>query len=325
MRQNTIFKKPQLEGERLSTADLIQFIKMNRSKIEKIDYIDLNELVIEKSNELELLRFQDVKTITKLPPKLHDFFDIENTKYFHAGSLHTIPDFGETDISLFSSVLICLHQNFFMQNTLAQQKFVSGFIISLQGDTKKFNYNKYGWTKENLYNWMKNGPLGSQIIKYLSDYLCINIFILDIEEDKLMFGGGDEYYPYRKTIFLIKYNGNKFEPLYTEAQKFFSVNSKIIKKISQNKKFIKIYPLSATMKQDFVECLEDLSTYIPSLEQENPHEEQTNNEETPKYTQKELKLLKIAELQEIAEKKGIDIKIGAKKKTKECLINEILQ
>jgi hypothetical protein len=270
-----------------------------------------------------------------LPEKLNKIFNVENNKYLHAGVLENVPAFADADISLYSSVLVCLKPNFFSQNTPHQQKFLATFIECLKLDSKKNSYRKYSWERDDLYKSISKGFVGTNVLKYLCDYLVINIFVLDIKNDSLMFAGGEFYIPHKKNIFLIHHENNSFEPMYCENIRFFSQVDNIIQKIRKEKSAL-VYKLSKNMIFDFVEKEECLEPYLnmKKPEQELEFEDNTKEKsavldidmvdnaidnaindkcENKKYTQKELKNMKLQELQDIANLKKISITEKGKK------------
>jgi hypothetical protein len=342
----------QIESDkRITTEALIEYIKTNIDKIQSLDFVDLNFNSYTEVKELKKLSIQDVRPVLFLPEVLNEFFDLNETKLLHAGVLEKIPKYQDKNISLFSSVIVCLKQSFLSQSVVSQQKDITTFIDCLKNDSSKFNYRKkYGWEKDDLSNCIENGFIGSNIIKYLSDYLCINIFILNIESDQgVMFGGGDEYIPYKKNIFLLHYGSNSFEPLYSESGiKYFMFDDPVIKKIRSNKNKIKVYKLHEGMKTNFIECEENLDVYLYNEKNKEVIEkrkeektcaqvDETNIEEvlksldkepksdTKTYTLKDLKVLKLTELKDIANSFKIDLKIGGKNKTKDQLISDIIK
>lgn len=332
MRTNTVFKKQAITADekKITTEKLIEYIKKNSEQIQSIDFVDLNPVKEVEVKELKKLQFQDVRTIKFLPSVFDTFFNLSENKYLHAGVLEKVPSYNEINISLFSSIIVCLRQSFLSQNLPYQQKFISSFIDCLRNDSRKFNYQKYNWGKNDLYDCIQKGFIGSNIIKYLSDYLCINIFVLSMEDQRLMFGGGDEYVPYKKTIFLIHYEGNTFEPMYTEHTKFFSCSDDIIKTIRSNKNQIKAYKLHPDMNTSLVESDENMDTYyhkpVPKekKDEKKKEEEVEVEEETVTYTLKELKTMKLSQIQEIAESLKIKTKNGNKNRTKDQMISDIL-
>jgi hypothetical protein len=126
-----------------------------------------------------------------------------------------------------------------------------------------FEYDKLGWNKIELKTSITNGDADPNVIKFVSDYLCINIFILDIEQDKVCFAG-NSYISYRKNIFLLKHPDDTYEPCFTEQSRTFTSNEVIIKRLLQNSKKIDVYIITNNFDKNigFQEIEEDLTKYI---------------------------------------------------------------
>lgn len=257
-----MFKNLQNLDERITIDYLINFIKENKNVISQINQIDINtqqkKSIDNENYQLKKLKYQDVKHIKKLSEKLNVFFDVENNKYLHAGVLEFIPNFENINISLFSSIITCLKSGFVSQNILYQQKFISTLLSCLNNGTNKFNYRKYKWESNDLNKSLSKGFIGSNVLKYLNDYFCINIFILDLNKDKLLFSGGETYVPYKKNIFLLYYDNDVFEPLYSESSKFFLFNDKLISNILKNQENVDVYKLCDHLIFEFKETEENL-------------------------------------------------------------------
>jgi len=67
------------------------------------------------------------------------------------------------------------------------KKFVDKLLldISAQDLFKKFNYDLYDWKKSELVDEIKKYNFGKRIIKFLADYLHLNIWILNYETDEI--------------------------------------------------------------------------------------------------------------------------------------------
>jgi len=248
---------PLQDQQKFTTDELISYITKNLTEINDINYVDLN-----KHSQAPLkINTQEVKIITYLPPKLNEIFKLENNRYLHAGA-NRIAKCNFTNISLFSSVMICLKQSFLSQNLTMQQAAIIQFTKCLEADVQKFNYARYNWSKTFISDCIKKGSIGKHIIKYVADYLCVNIFVLELESDRLVFCGGNEYIPYKKSIFLIKYRGEDFEPMYTEHGKFFAYDDPLMKFIRSNMNMISVYELcDAMIGAPFAEYVEPLESY----------------------------------------------------------------
>lgn len=277
---NYTFMKKQIIndiGKRIGLNDIIEFVKKNKNIIKNIGCVDLNEKIDIEPKKIDKLKFQNFKKINYLPKNLTDIFtsNSENLNmYLHAGSLEKIKysthksiEKKEINISFYSSILCCLNQSFLSQSLFHQSNFITCFINRLcleasDSKFKQFEYKNLGWDKNELVNNIANGEIDENIIKYLSDYFHINIFILNLEEDKLYFGGGENYIPYKETIFLLKYNDDNYEPFFTEKTRTFSFSDPIIKTIKKFSNKIGIYVISDKMNLMFGETEENLDKYI---------------------------------------------------------------
>lgn len=273
---------------KITNNDLFSFIEKNKNKFNNIDVVNLKDVNNEIIKILEPLQYQDFKKISYLPKKLSHIFNIKND-YLHAG---VSPD-DDINTSFFRSILYCFISTFLSYSPQQQTKVMINLVNKLKSDLlqskfKKFDYKKFGYTKYEIANNISDGILTGSIIKYVSDYLYINIFILDIAEDSLYFGNGDEYIPYKKTIFLLKLKNKEtvvYEPLYTENIKTFTIDDDVIKKIRElhknNKINIQLYKLYDESQVDvknsdikFTEIImENLENYISSEKVKNTEPE----------------------------------------------------
>lgn len=277
------YNKIQKIGERIGINELLQYLKTNKDVIQNIGCIDLNSINTLKTNTIESitkLQFQDLKKINYLPENLANIFGINLDnfhKYLHAGVLQYIShsDGKKINVSLYSSILVCLKHTFLSQQQQNQELFITKLLNRLKTESigtkfKFFEYDKLGWNKENLKMSIINGNINPHVIKFVSDYLCINIFILDIQQDKVYFPG-DEYISHRKHIFLLKYPDNTYEPCFTEQSRTFTLNDIMVKNLMQHSKKINTYILLNNFDKnnnfneqnnEFHEIYEDLTKYV---------------------------------------------------------------
>lgn len=266
-------------GKRISLEELFNYIEVNKKSLETVGCIDLNEVNnTEQYDELEQLKFQDIKKISNLPDNLSSIFKINNLhKYIHIGILQQLQPVGkynkyvQFNVSLFSSVFTCLKQSFTSEPINFQNifitKFIDRFLNSSKGEKfRLFQYKqKYNWNSDDLYYDIANGVFNSNVLKYLSDYLHINIFLLDIQNDILSYCGGELYVSFKKTIFLLKYNEMDYEPFFTDKNRTFSTNDDIIKNIKNKElnSFVNVLQISTgdIKNIEFIESVEDLYEY----------------------------------------------------------------
>jgi len=256
--------------KRISTQDLISYIKSNIEIINSIGCIDLDNDTndeIKVSHHLDQLKFQDVQRITFLPPNLAKFFDISQIKYLHAGVLKHCSDKKGADITLYSSVISCLKQSFLSQPTSDQDALISRFIARFKSESKgiydKLGYKKFKWTRNSLGDDIESNTLGKNVVKYLADYFHINVFILDVSDDIIYFANGTLLVPYKKNIFLLRYEDGTFEPFFTEHSRFVAHSDKLMRKMIDNLDIIHPFNFSdepdASVKVQIEE--ENLSQY----------------------------------------------------------------
>ena len=120
---------------------------------------------------------------------------------------------------------------------------------------------------------------------------------MDIKKDKIIYGGGNEYIPYKKTIFLIYYGDENYEPLYTEHTKFFSIDDKIVKLVRRSLNLVDIFPLCPNIPQTVSEQEEKLDSYIVCqneiVKKDNTDNKYVNNkfiDSTDKYMMRYIQL-----------------------------------
>jgi hypothetical protein len=257
-----------IQDKRISINDLLLFIKDNSSIINAIGSIDLNitqdtNIVINK--HLDCLTFQNIEQVSWLPENLASIFDLPNEKYLHAGVLKTYTNKNNFDITLYSSTLTCIKQQFLSQPNSYQIQFLTIFLerfkLESKGKFDLFGYKEFKWGKTDLYNDINNGNVGKNVIKYLCDYLHINIFILDIANDELHFCNGQIFVPYKPNIFLIRYQDGTFEPFFNESVKTMGIADKVMQKIINNKNLLIPFNFTNALNIDINIVDEDLTKY----------------------------------------------------------------
>lgn len=253
------------QGKRISMEDLYKFIKLNKTTFQNIGCINLNDSV-ELTKELEKLQFQDIQKIQTLPNSISEFLQISGNKFLHAGTF--VKTKGSVNLSLFSSLITCLRRSFLSQSIISQEKFLISFVDKFKNIlTTLFFLHKYdkiyAWSKDEIISDLNNGIFSGQILHILCDYFCLNIFILDVEDDSIFFGGGMHYIPHRKSIFLLKHDNDIFEPLFTEQTRVFTLSDEPMKTIKNNIRKTKLYTVygyGVTKPEEFEE---DLTKYNP--------------------------------------------------------------
>lgn len=264
-------------GKRISKEDLLRYIELNKESLKNAKYVDLNSASEEETlNIIEKSQNSVLSEIKYLPPNLASIFNITTNKYLHTGCLKTMniksgKSQTHIQVSFLSSILTCLYPQFSTITTVNQMSFIARLLERLKieaGGAKfvQFGYKKkYQWVKEDLAADVAKGTYESNVIKYISDYFHINIFILDLVKDLLLFGG-DNYVPYKQTIFLLKYEDSTYEPVFCGIFRVFTIESQIIKTIRSNPDVVTLMQISNKVALGFEESEEDLLQYLPPKE-----------------------------------------------------------
>lgn len=142
---------------------------------------------------------------------------------------------------------------------------------------KKYNYSSYNWEKNDLILEIKKFIIGKRIIKFLADYLCVNIWVLNFESDEIQLAYcNDSLNRFRNNI-IIFYNKSIYEPVSYNKLFVLPYTSNIIQHFYTN--ISDIFPLqfdfsktiefftnteNLTIASDNIECLSMKKEIKPS-------------------------------------------------------------
>jgi hypothetical protein len=263
------------QGKRITISDLLEFISKNSKEIKNIDVVDSsssdtqNDFDDDDAILNEVLETGEVGKIKFLPPNLDQLFKKFSDRFLHMGALHSLDDKSKLDISYFTSVFYCLRCSFSSLSVDEQRIFMNRFFEGFRkgismGYFEEFGYNKLKWNKVEIVKQVCELAMTKCVMRYLADYLCVNIFILDITDDTFYYTGGD-FIPYKKNIFLLKQE--HYEPLITEKGRIINAGDDIMKHIIENKEFVQLFNLNYKETKEvktlsFSVVIEDLSRYI---------------------------------------------------------------
>ena len=231
-------------GERVRLNDLLNFIDKNLKYMGNQKTINITQENEEIKFELERVNFQDIKKVNYFPPSLNNILKLNSDnqhKYSLAGVLPSV-HYGYRkmekkiiNISLLSSIVTCLKQTFLSQPTQYQISYISCVLERLIVANMK----------NDLFEKLTNGIFDKDVINNVCDFFHINIFILDVVGDKI-YKGFKDYIPFKKTVLLLKFQNDVYQPLFNEQTRCFTYNDPIIQD------FIKLYEIA----------VEDLNTYL---------------------------------------------------------------
>lgn len=323
---------------------LISFIEKNLSVIDKIGNIDLNIFDEDEKPVNKSINFNKCLNIFFDNLKYYQYID--NLKYLLINDV-------THNVSLLSSLIYCCHSQYNDKSETEKEKFIKTLIEKLSCDVfikfTEFEYSKLKWRKNDIVENINHNKYDYKVLKYLSDYFVINIFIID--NDKLYFCGGNKFIQFRKNIFINK-SKDIYYPVFTEYKKTFSISDKIINNINNNIDKICLY-YSELPLEIYDEHLTKFKKNVKFEEDDKPKdkieytdtlngfdvdtecdmsveiiEKSDKPKQTNKYkTKNNLKKYSVKELRDIALENSINIykSCGKKFKTKNELIDELFK
>lgn len=269
-----------MQGNRLSTTTLVNYIEQNWRH-----YSDGSDEIVSESadkvtnSQIHPLKLNMTAEISSLGGMLDSVLTNIDPELQRTGVLTNVDQMEDTDISLYSSILWVLRVGFSNYKRHQQAdcviEFIKAFKLASQSDKfKEFGYKEMGWTQKHLLQDIKSGEITSTVVRFLADFLYINIFIINLGNSKLYYSGTDEWIPYKKNIILVRHHNKNFEPVYTKTCKTFEHNSKFASYISLKPYSVdKMYcDMSGNENKSFVPGEEDLNKYIvnePVIEEES--------------------------------------------------------
>ena len=125
--------------------------------------------------------------ITALYNNLDDIVTKIDQNLLRTGVLTFIDEMGDTDISIYSSVLWILKDGFSNYTKQQQSEYIVEFVKALKYNAtymfEEFDYKTLGWTDKQLVSDIKSGDVGTTVIRFMADYLHVNIFILNMYDE----------------------------------------------------------------------------------------------------------------------------------------------
>ena len=245
------------DSKRISIASLIAYIKdnmdvINNPKLEKTEEEE-NVLPLEVNDDTQFVALQQnsVRHISKLPANLDNIFSKFLPDMSRIGVMKYSLSSNKGDknkISLLSSVLSCVKDDFILQSSQVQQVYVSQLNNNLVGMVNSdkytdFGYKKLGFKQNELISQIKGYQNTDIILRVIADYFHINIFLLNISMDQVLVANNSN--TFKKNILLILLNQNStngtnadddsFEPVFYKNGKIFDADSDIITYLHENK------------------------------------------------------------------------------------------
>lgn len=257
----------------LTLSYIIEYIERN-AKIIGVD--PMEELKLSEVDDvvtISPLRYGSTKELIELPKSLRTIF--ESDTFYRAGVISSVNVPINVDVSYISSILYLLVPGFKNMNEYGHVEFTESFIRKMYRESRdnfdKFDYSKLGWKPKEFFDNIKNFKMGRFLLRYVADFLFVNIFILDNENDNLMYIGDKVFNKYKKNLFLLKVKDDKFEPIFRRniylpiSQRdiyYLNCDSHVIKKILNSIFLVERIDCDKDEKTSFIVGEENLSKYI---------------------------------------------------------------
>lgn len=178
----------------------------------------------------------------------------------------------DQNISLIYSILYCIQDNFVELSCSEKITCVEELNKYLEDELysdnlfKKFNYRKLGWKKNELTSAIRDYKNNVMILQYISQLLCINIFLLNINDDKIYSIYPEEQYNVFKPSIMLTFFDGKFEPMIYKNNKIWKYCYDPLKKlINIDKNSISILNIDFSkdpVNKVFQIGIDDLSQYL---------------------------------------------------------------
>jgi hypothetical protein len=228
-----------LSKKRVALTKLVSYIlsfNINNTNNEVLEKVFLSQV---KSNDefvFKCLNFGESKNINDFPEKLKAIFDPFIKDLIRHGAVKKFDD-NDTNLSLYFSILSLLVKNFDNLPSRDQLNFIQKLrdklIICVSNDEhfKSHDYDKLGWVKKDIINSFVQFKINKLVLKILADYFNVNIFLLNIIEDKVYVISENDFYDMFRPNLLLVFTDDIFEPLTYCNTSVLDYNTSPIKKL----------------------------------------------------------------------------------------------
>ena len=176
---------------RLTLEKLLSYINENVLKNTKID-LKLSE-ENDQYNLCKILEFGNTQCLSFIKDEFSGLLKDHVIYMYRHGVCHTDKLNGaDINISLYFSLLLIIKPDYKILPKEQQLQLIAKLSLKIINDLnsfdlfKKYEYNIYGWTKNDLTTDIKKFICGRRVIKFLSDYLHLNIWILNFDTNEIM-------------------------------------------------------------------------------------------------------------------------------------------
>lgn len=273
-------------GAKINIDDIVDYIEKNKKFINnpQVEKLDMNDVHIEQGQGLDSLQYNKTTNLDSLPANLQSIFG--SLEFIRAGALVNVQVPADTDVSYVSSLIMLMVPDFTQMTDTEKIEYVQTFIRKIHRESRenftKFGYEKLGWNLKEFMNNVKNFVIGKDLLRYVADFLNVNIFMLDYEMDALVYIGEKTFCRYKKNFLLLKIRDNRFEPVFTRDEMFIDCKSFIIKKLMKSRFLVERMDCDYNNEKEennFVIGEEDLEKYFEHIADKNDKREGDKNDQ----------------------------------------------
>jgi hypothetical protein len=210
---------------------------INQTHVNAFDDFDHNTRDVERQIGPQGGRPGNSIDLSNLPQNLDHIFGTYDLK--RATVISEVGCPGDKDVSFVSALLTGAIENYDDYKTKIKidltEKMIRKCLKEYQLAFKNFRYESYGWKPKDLRRTISMFTMNRELLRYFVDMLYVNLFILDVDEDRLSYVGSDTYIKHKKNIFLLKFGDEHFEIVYKQESKsrqyVFDYKSGIVRKL----------------------------------------------------------------------------------------------
>lgn len=265
MNSHAVAMEEPSNGIKINVDQLIEFIEKNFDKQPISDHSEHVSMESDKKQTDE----NDNITI-----RLKNLFGKFSNKIKPINVISVLPNY-LGDLSLCTSILSCLIENFDTLDENNQNIVITKFFEKFLGEVKKrdgitrVTTPILKWDKKELVKSFTENNMTKSVIAYVMMHLNINIFIINEEDDEIrLYSAKEVFNIYKQSIVLIcehhKSNfGNEessYKPLTYDNNKFWNFNEPLKFMIDNHKEEIKLFrqnPTNLTANWEFTKGYDD--------------------------------------------------------------------
>lgn len=214
--------------EQLTLDTIIKFIEKNKDKLNYkrkcVKFDDINDADIVKKQELIDMRILDI---------------LKNNLCGPVVLVKPTPEF-KTKSCFYMILLACSNR----------EAILSGEIIALLDMMKRgvqtrdidvYGYRKLKWDYKQLLQDLSNYRPTRTVLQYLSDYMDINIVIVDSSNMSTTLTSNN-FNPFAKTVILLRYPDDTYSLVKkTLGEAYYTYTDKLVKKIINDQSWISVF------------------------------------------------------------------------------------